>query len=195
MKRIICLLIIVCFVFTGCTLNNNNNNSGGKIILKLNHRINLEEEKEEDINRKSVSIKLGKIPETSQKKYENEDYFLEVKDYIKNNLNSDGNAILKGFLDHSFLIDYFVLDSVNVSKREQKRKIAKRAILLLTEEIHRIISLLISMGVKIDDEQLLKMIAQEIKNERAQRLVGAEDVKKKFQSAMDDYLERTKEYL
>lgn len=69
MKRIICLLIIVCFVFTGCTLNNNNNNnSGGKIILKLNHRINLEEEKEEDINRKSVSIKLGKIPETSQKK-------------------------------------------------------------------------------------------------------------------------------
>ena len=113
----------------------------------------------------------------------------------KNNLNSDGNAILKGFLDHSFLIDYFVLDSVNVSKREQKRKIAKRAILLLTEEIHRIISLLISMGVKIDDEQLLKMIAQEIKNERAQRLVGAEDVKKKFQSAMDDYLERTKEYL
>ena len=39
------------------------------------------------------------------------------------------------------------------------------------------------------------MIAQEIKNERAQRLVGAEDVKKKFQSAMDDYLERTKEYL
>ena len=81
MKRIICLLIIVCFVFTGCTLNNNNNNnnSGGKIILKLNHRINLEEEKEEDINRKSVSIKLGKIPETSQKKYENEDYFLEVK--------------------------------------------------------------------------------------------------------------------
>lgn len=113
----------------------------------------------------------------------------------KSNLNSDGNAILKGFLDHSFLIDYFVLDSVNVSKREQKRKIAKRAILLLTEEIHRIISLLISMGVKIDDEQLLKMIAQEIKNERAQRLVGAEDVKKKFQSAMDDYLERTKEYL
>lgn len=87
MKRIICLLIIVCFVFTGCTLNNNNNNSGGKIILKLNHRINLEEEKEEDINRKSVSIKLGKIPETSQKKYENEDYFLEVKDYIKNNFS------------------------------------------------------------------------------------------------------------
>ena len=46
MKRIICLLIIVCFVFTGCTLNNNNNNnSGGKIILKLKHRINLKEKK------------------------------------------------------------------------------------------------------------------------------------------------------
>ena len=69
MKRIICLLIIVCFVFTGCTLNNNNNNnnSGGKIILKLNHRINLEEEKEEDINRKSVSIKFLKHLKKSMK--------------------------------------------------------------------------------------------------------------------------------
>ena len=63
MKRIICLLIIVCFVFTGCTLNNNNNNSGGKIILKLNHRINLEEEKEEDIKflkhlKKNMKMKI-----------------------------------------------------------------------------------------------------------------------------------------
>ena len=41
----------------------------------------------------------------------------------------------------------------------------------------------------------INMIAQEIKNERNQRLVGADDVKKKFKSAMDEYLERTKECL
>ena len=126
---------------------------------------------------------LAEVSEIYQREMSKEDQKAaaaaqEKEEDEKNNLNSDGNAILKGFLDHSFLIDYFVLDSVNVSKREQKRKIAKRAILLLTEEIHRIISLLISMGVKIDDEQLLKMIALEINNVSALWLVGAEDVKK-----------------
>lgn len=41
MKRIICLLIIVCFVFTGCTLNNNNNNS---VVYKyLDGKVNEDE--------------------------------------------------------------------------------------------------------------------------------------------------------
>ena len=117
------------------------------------------------------------------------------KEDEKENINSDGDYLIKAFLDHSFLVDFLVLDSINASKRVQKKNLADRAIFLLVEEIHRIISLLLSMGIKIDDEQLLKMIAQEIKNERNQRLVGADDVKKKFKSAMDEYLERTKECL
>ena len=35
------------------------------------------------------------------------------------NKDSDGNDVVRGFLDHSFLIDYYVLDSVSNSKRKQ----------------------------------------------------------------------------
>ena len=114
----------------------------------------------------------------------------EDKEDVNDNINNDGNDILKGFLDHSFLIDFFILDSIDKSKREQKKRLAERSILLLTEEIHRIISLLINMGMNIDEEKFLAMISKEIKQEKQERLVGIDDVKKKFKSAMDEYLER-----
>ena len=72
---------------------------------------------------------------------------------------------------------------------------AKYAILILTQEIERTISLLMSCGYKIDDEDLLGMISKELKKSKSNRLVGADDVKKKFKSAMDEYLERTQDYL
>lgn len=111
-------------------------------------------------------------------------------DLEKNEINP-----IQAFLDHSFLIDYCVLDSITKSKREQKQKMAKYAILILTQEIERTISLLMSCGYKIDDEQLLGMISKELKKSKSNRLVGADDVKKKFKSAMDEYLERTQDYL
>ncbi len=122
-------------------------------------------------------------------------YFFEERDDSKENLKNDGNTILKGFLDHSFLVDYFVLDSIVASKREQKQHMSKYAILMLTEEIRRIVTLLLSCGIKITDEELIRLVAKEIKDSRSQRLVGVEDVKKKFQNALDEYLERTQENL
>ena len=115
----------------------------------------------------------------------------EEKEDMNDNLDTDGNDILKGFLDHAFLIDFFILDSVSASKREQKKRLAKRSILLLTEEIHRIISLLINMGMNIDEDKFLAMISKEIKQEKQERLAGVDDVKKKFKNAMEEYLERT----
>lgn len=115
----------------------------------------------------------------------------EDKDDIGGNLDTDGNEILKGFLDHSFLIDFFILDSINISKREQKKRLAKRSVLLLTEEIHRIIALLINMGMNIDEDKFIAMILKEIKQEKQERLTGVDDVKKKFKNAMEEYLERT----
>ena len=122
-------------------------------------------------------------------------YDYEDKDDKKENIDDDANDILKGFLDHSFLIDYLVLDSMVSSKREQKKKMAQHAILLLTEELKRIVNLLISCGYKITEEDILKLIAKEIKDDSSNRLVGTDDVKKKFKSAMEEYLERTREYL
>lgn len=129
---------------------------------------------------------------------------LKLYDYLQKYNNNDDNSRtniekdkdpLQGFLDHSFLIDFCVLDSISKSKREQKEKMSQYAIVLLKEEIHRAVSMLLNCGIEITDEQLLSMISNELKKEKNNRLVGAEDVKKKFKSAMDEYLERMQDYL
>lgn len=122
-------------------------------------------------------------------------YGLENNDNSKDNIDSDGNDVVKGFLDHSFLIDYYVLDSVSNSKRKQKKQLSEYAIVMLSQEIKRIVDLLLSCGIKITEEDIMKLVAEELKHDKSDRLVGADDVKKKFKSAMDDYLERTQEYL
>ena len=123
-------------------------------------------------------------------------YDLDEKENNQNNTNlNDSIELLKGFLDHSFFIDYSVLNSMNTQKRMQKKTMTEYALVILTEEVHRIVSLLISSGVKITDEELLALIAKEIKAEKKERLVGSDDVKKKFQTAMDEYLERMQKNL
>lgn len=123
-------------------------------------------------------------------------YDLDEKENNQNNTNlNDSIELLKGFLDHSFFIDYSVLNSMNTQKRMQKKTMTEYALVILTEEVHRIVSLLLSNGVKITDEELLALIAKEIKSEKKERLVGSDDVKKKFQTAMDEYLERMQKNL
>lgn len=122
-------------------------------------------------------------------------YDLEDKDTSKDNVNSDGNDVIRGFLDHSFLLDYYVLDSLSNSKRQQKKQLAKYAVVMLTEEVRRIIELLSSAGIKVSEEDIMKLVGQELKQDKNNRLVGADDVKKKFKNAMDEYLERTQGYL
>ena len=122
-------------------------------------------------------------------------YGLDDIDSDKDNIDNNGNDVVQGFLDHSFLIDYYVLDSISNSKREQKKNLSKYAIVMLSEEIKRIVDLLLSCGIKITEEEIMKLVAQELKDDKSDRLVGADDVKKKFKSAMDEYIERTQEYL
>lgn len=114
---------------------------------------------------------------------------------IKNALDTDGNNILKGILNDSFLMDYFILDSISKTRKLEKQKLTNYAIVMINQQIKRAVSLLISGGIKVTDDEILKLIAEEMKNDKNQRLVGGEDVKKKFKSAMDEYLERTKDYL
>lgn len=126
--------------------------------------------------------------------------YLQVYDLNKNNgskqgLDSNGNNTLKDILTETFLTDYFVLDSISSTKKEQKEKLAKYAVIMIKNQIQRSVSLLLNSGIKITDEEILAMIAEEIKSEKNKRLVGSNDVKKKFKSAMDEYLERTQSYL
>ena len=110
-------------------------------------------------------------------------------------MDTNGTNTLKEMLDNSFLTQYFVLDSISASKREQKEKLSKYAVVMLEQQVQSAISLLLNCGVKITDEQILEMIAEEIKKEKTKKLVGKNDVKKKFMSVMDEYIENTQNYL
>ena len=116
-------------------------------------------------------------------------------DNSKDNLTNNGSDAMISFLDHSFLLNYGVMDSVFASKREQKKQLSKYAVVLLSLEMKRIIELLRSQGIKIDDEELLRMLANEVGEDKNVKPSGSEDIKKKFKKAMDDYLERAQEYL
>ena len=114
---------------------------------------------------------------------------------LNDELNTEGDNVLRGILDHSFLMDYIVLDSISKSKRVQKDMLSKYALIMVDEQIKKIVSLLYSCGVKISDEQILEMIASAINEEKKARLASSNDVKNKFKDAMTEYLEKTKNYI
>lgn len=124
-----------------------------------------------------------------------QNYGYTNKENLRENIETDGDNLLKGFLDSSFLIDYMVLDSISKYKREQKERLTKYSVYVLTQEVYRTLSLLNSSGIKMSEDKLINLLTQSLKQDASKRLVGTDDVKKKFQSAMEEYLERTKDYL
>ena len=90
---------------------------------------------------------------------------------------------------------YTVLDSISSSKREQKKKIHKYALVMIKRQVQKAISLLLKNGIEISEEEIFSIIANEIKIEKSKRTVDSTKVKKKFQSAVDEYLDKTKGYL
>ena len=122
-------------------------------------------------------------------------YGLNNQNDQKDGLDTNGTNTLKEILDDSFLTQYFVLDSISQSKRDQKDKLSKYAVVMLHQQVQRAISLLLNCGIKITDEQILEMVAEEIKKEKNKKRVGKTDVKKKFMSVMDEYIESTQNYL
>lgn len=122
-------------------------------------------------------------------------YDLNDPSETKEGLNTGGDIMLRNILDDAFLMDYYVLDSISPLKREQKEKLYKYAVIIINQQIQRVVSLLLNSGAEISEEEILKMITTEIKKEKSKMLVGQNDVKKKFQSAMDEYIERTQDYL
>jgi hypothetical protein len=121
-------------------------------------------------------------------------YFEIESNSSTNGLDTSGNDLLKGILDDAFLMDYYVLDSISSSKKEQKEKLSKYAIVMIKHQLQRAVSLLLNNGIKITDEEILNLVSSELKNEKSKRLVGSNDVKKKFKNALDEYLERTQDY-
>ena len=103
--------------------------------------------------------------------------------------------MIKGILDDTFLMNYYVLDSIAATQKAQKEKLAKYAVLMIAGQVRRAIELLLQSGVEISDEEILSMISAELKSEKGKTVVSSADIKKKFQKAMDEYFEKTQDYL
>ena len=93
------------------------------------------------------------------------------------------------------MIDYLTLNCISKKKSEQKENLKKTAGVLITQEIRRIVSLLFKLGIKITDEELLQLFSKEIEAMKNKESIGQKDVKNKFRDAMDEYIERTQDYL
>ena len=113
----------------------------------------------------------------------------------KDGVNTFGDQLLKGIMDDSFMTEFFVLNSISKSRKEQKEKLSNYAMIMATEQIKRIISLLLNNGIKLNEKQILDLIFKELKQENKKTKTGKKKVQKKFKSAIDDYIERTQDYL
>lgn len=119
----------------------------------------------------------------------------ENNDNQVNGLSSKGNEMLINILNHSFFTNFIVLDSVKKTKKEQRESLSNYAFIMINEEIKRIVSLLYDCGIRITDEEILKMVADAIAEERNKRVIDSDDVKLQFKDAINDYMERLQEYL
>lgn len=116
-------------------------------------------------------------------------------DITKEGNDTFGDELLKGILDDSFMSDFFVLESISKSKKEQKEKISDYAVIMATEQIKRIVTILLNNGIKVTKNQILDLVFSDIKQENKKVNTGSKKVQKKFKSAIDEYIERTQDYL
>ncbi len=116
----------------------------------------------------------------------------------KDGLDSDGNDILISLLDHAYLVNYYVMDSVCKTKKDSKEKISEVALALIKDELKRIIELLRKCGFKITDDEILDLIAEQMaysKESGSKSSIAKDDIKNKFKESMGSYLERIQDYL
>lgn len=119
----------------------------------------------------------------------------ENKNKNINGLDSKGDELLRSILDDSFLMDYYVMDSISINKKDQKDKLCKYALLMIMNQVQRAVDILLQNGIKISEQELLKLLNAEIEKKKSVSQIGSADIKKKFQKEMDDYLALTSQYL
>ncbi len=119
----------------------------------------------------------------------------ETKNSNINGLDSKGDELLRGILDDSFLMDYYVLDSISIDKKKQKDSLCKYALLMIMNQVQRAVDILLQNGIKISEQELLKLLSTEIEKKANISQLGSQDIKNKFKKEMDEYLARTNEFL
>lgn len=121
-------------------------------------------------------------------------YGLEDESAIRDNVKNERNELIK-FVDETFIKNYCVLDSLSKMKSNQKFAMADYSVLLLLDQIESTLELLKNCGYDVTEEQLFTLLSNARKEKKNNRLVGSDDIKKKFKTAIDEYLERTNDYL
>lgn len=119
----------------------------------------------------------------------------ESKNSNINGLDSKGDLLLRGILDDSFLMDYYVLDSISINKKDQKDKLCKYALLIIMNQVQRAVDILLQNGIKISEQELLRLLSTEIEKKSNISQLGSMDIKNKFKKEMDEYLARANQYL
>ena len=126
------------------------------------------------------------------------DFLYSIEETKNNNINgmdTKGNNLLRGILDSASLMDYYVLDSVAIDKKTQKQKLVQYALLMIMNQVQNAVNILLQCGIKISEQELLKLLSAEIDKKKNVAQIGSADIKKKFQKEMDDYLSKTDQYL
>lgn len=126
------------------------------------------------------------------------DFLYSIEETKNNNINgmdTKGNSLLRGILDSASLMDYYVLDSVAIDKKTQKQKLVQYALLMIMNQVQNAVNILLQCGIKISEQELLKLLSAEMDKKKNVAQIGSADIKKKFQKEMDDYLSKTDQYL
>ena len=119
---------------------------------------------------------------------------LEKNNKVKG-LDTKGTDLLRGMLDDSFLMDYYVLDSISFNKNDTKEKLCKYSLIMIMNQVQRAVDILLSNGIKISEQELLKLLCIEADKKKNVSQIGSNDIKKKFQKEMDDYLSKASQLL
>ncbi len=112
-----------------------------------------------------------------------------------NGMDTKGNNLLRGILDSASLMDYYVLDSVSIDKKTQRQKLCQCALLMIMNQVQNAVNILLQCGIKINEQELLKLLSAEMDKKTNVAQIGSADIKKKFQKEMDDYLSKKDQYL
>lgn len=119
----------------------------------------------------------------------------EEKNKSMKGIDSKGDNLLRGILDDSFLMDYYVLDSISLTKNKEKEKLCKYALIMIQNQVQRAVDILLSNNIKITEQELLKLLSANLEKKKNVSQIGTNDIKQKFQKEMDEYLKKTSEYL
>ena len=92
-------------------------------------------------------------------------------------------------------MDYYVLDSISLNKNDTKEKLCKYSLIMIMNQVQRAVDILLSNGIKISEQELLKLLCIEADKKKNVSQIGSNDIKKKFQKEMDDYLSKASQLL